>query len=107
MTKDWFKELKEGDYVFIKSRNNTALHKVQGITPTGRIVVNNIQFINGTNSSDKWNPLSLCEATEEKIASYRKSIFLKKVCFALNELDKITYEQAQKINEILNLGVEE
>ena len=107
MTKDWLKELKKGDYVFIESRNGKSLQKVQRITPTGRIVVNNIQFINGANRSDIWNILSLSEATEEKIASYRKSIFLRKVCIALNKLDKITYEQAQKINEILNLGVEE
>ena len=101
------KRTKKGDYVFIESRKGKSLHKVQGITPTGRIVVNNIQFINGANRSDKWNMLSLSEATEEKITSYRKSIFLRKVCLALNKLDKITYDQAQKINEILNLGVEE
>lgn len=45
MTQDWLKNLKADDYVFISSRRGKRLTRVQKITPTGRVVVDNIQFM--------------------------------------------------------------
>ena len=55
MTQDWLKNLKADDYVFISSRRGKRLTRVQKITPTGRVVVDNIQFIGGANRSNKWD----------------------------------------------------
>lgn len=70
MTQDWLKNLKAGDKVFIDGRSGKRLTTVQRITPTGRVVANNIQFINGANYSDKWNVIVLEEATEEEVRKY-------------------------------------
>ena len=74
MTQDWLKNLKAGDKVFIDGRTGKTLTIVQKITPTGRVVANNIQFINGVNHSDKWNVIVLEEATEEEKEKIRKYI---------------------------------
>lgn len=104
---NWLKELKEGDKVFVRSRSGTTLETVQKITPTGRVVVNNTQFIGGTNKSNMWNIFVLEEATEEKIKKYEIRGFIRRVFNELKLKKSMTYEQAKKINEILELGVQE
>lgn len=104
---NWIKELKAGDKVFVSNRSGTTLETVQRITPTGRVVVNNIQFIDGTNKSNMWNIFVLEEATEEKIKEYKIRGFIRRVFNELRQKKSITYAQAKKINEILNLGVQE
>lgn len=104
---NWVKELKAGDKVFVSSRSRTTLHTVQRITPTGRVVINNIQFIDGANRSNVFDILTLEEATEERIKEYKIRTFVQKVFNKLRENKRMTYEQAKKINEILNLGVQE
>lgn len=106
MAQDWLKNLKAGDKVFIDGRTGKTLTIVQKITPTGRVVANNIQFINGANYSDKWNVIVLEEATEEAVRNYKAMKFTRAVKFAMGSA-KITYAQAKKINEILNLGIGE
>ena len=106
MTQDWLKNLKAGDKVFIDGRTGKTLTIVQKITPTGRVVANNIQFINGANHSDKWNVIVLEEATEEAVRNYKAMKFTRAVKFAMGSA-KITYAQAKEINEILNLGIGE
>ena len=103
MTQDWLKNLKADDYVFISSRRRKRLTRVQKITPTGRVVVDNIQFINGANRSNKW---TLEEATTESVEKYKAIQFIRAVKLAMNNT-KMTYKQAQEINEILNLGIGE
>ena len=103
MTQDWLKNLKADDYVFISSRRRERLTRVQKITPTGRVVVDNIQFINGANRSNKW---TLEEATTEAVEKYKAIQFIRAVKLAMNNT-KMTYKQAQEINEILNLGIGE
>lgn len=104
---NWVKELKVGDKVFVSSRSGTTLQTVQRITPTGRVVVNNIQFIDGTNRSNIWDIIVLEEATQEKIKEYKSRRFIRRVFNRLKQKQSMTYEQAKKINEILNLGVVE
>lgn len=104
---NWLEELKAGDEVFVSSRSGTTLQTVQKITPTGRVVVNNIQFIGGINKSNMWNIITLEEATEEKIKKYKIRGFIRRVFNELKLKNSMTYAQAKKINEILDLGVQE
>lgn len=104
---NWLEGLKAGDKVFVSSRSGTTLQTVQKITPTGRVVVNNTQFINGKNMSNMWNILTLEEATEEKVKEYRIRGFIRRVFNEMKLKKSMTYAQAKKINEILDLGVQE
>lgn len=104
---NWLEELKAGDKVFVRSGSETTLETVQKITPTGRVVVNNTQFIDGTNKSNMWNIFALEEATEEKIKEYKIRRFIRRVFNELKLKKSMTYTQAKKINEILDLGVQE
>lgn len=108
MTQDWLKNLKADDYVFVISRRGKRLTKVQRITPTGRIIVDNIQFINGVNQSNQWDIMRLEEATTEAVKKYKETQFICAVKLAMINNTKImTYKQAKEINEILNLGIGE
>ena len=104
MTQEWLKNLKAGDYVFISSRIGKRLTKVQRITPKGRVIVDNIQFIDGVNRSTEWAILTLEEATTDAIEKYEATQF---ICAVKLAMIKITYEQAQEINKILNLKIGE
>lgn len=106
MTQDWLKNLKADDYVFISRRSGKRLTIVQRITPTGRVVVDNIQFIDGVNRSDKWDIMTLEEATTEAVEKYKAIQFIRAVKLAMNNT-KMTYRQAQEINKILNLKIGE
>lgn len=104
---NWLGELKAGDKVFVSSRSGVSLETVQKITPTGRVVVNNVQFIGGINRSNIWDIIVLEEATEEKIKEYEIREFVRRVFNELKLKKSMTYAQAKKINEILDLGVRE
>lgn len=106
MSEEWLKNLKVGDKVFVHSNRNLSLETVQRITPTGRIVVNNTQYINGGNQSNVWNVLRLYEATEERIKSFYNHKFVDRVLKGIRHINSITYEQAKQINEILKIGVQ-
>lgn len=106
MTQDWLKNLKADDYVFINSRIGKRLTTVQRVTPTGRIIVDNIQFIGGANRSNKWDIMTLEEATTKAVEKYKAIQFIRAVKLAMNNT-KMTYKQAQEINKILNLGMGE
>lgn len=69
---DWLEKLKVGDKVFVNSGSSRTLTTVQRITPTGRIVVNNTQFIGGVNRSNMWNIMTL-EETTERLVKHRYS----------------------------------
>lgn len=106
MANDWLKNLKADDYVFISSRIGKRLTRVQRITPTGRVIVDNTQFINGVNQSNQWAIMRLEEATTEAVEKYKAIQFIRAVKLAMNNTT-MTYKQAQEINKILNLGMEE
>ncbi len=106
MANDWLKNLKADDYVFVSSRIGKRLTRVQRITPTGRVIVDNTQFINGVNQSNQWAIMRLEEATTEAVEKYKAIQFIRAVKLAMNNTT-MTYKQAQEINKILNLGMEE
>lgn len=106
MTQDWLKNLKAGDKVFMVGTRTRDLTIVQRITPTGRVVVNNMQFINGVNHSNTWQPLYLEEATDEAVEKDKAIKFIRAVKLAMNNT-KMTYKQAKEINKILNLKIGE
>lgn len=107
MDKEWLKNLKVGDKVLVNDNYGKTLCKVQRITPTGRIVVDGVQFINGVHRYSDWLINTLEQATDEAIIKYNQTKFAKSVLYSLNNLQSITYEQARQINKILNLGVKE
>lgn len=88
---NWLEGLKAGDKVFVSSRSGTTLQTVQRITPTQRVVVNNIQFIGGVNRSNMWDILTLEEATEEKIKEYKIRGFIRRVFYELKQKKSMTY----------------
>lgn len=106
MANDWLKNLKADDYVFVSSRIGKRLTRVQRITPTGRVIVDNTQFINGVNQSNQWAIMRLEEATTEAVEKHKAIQFIRAVKLAMNNTT-MTYKQAQEINKILNLGMEE
>ena len=108
MNNSWLKELKAGEKVFVSNMFGTkTLETVQRVTPTGRVVVNGNQYIDGVHNFDKWRVATLEEATDEKIEKYKIKNFVQRVFNELRGKKYMTYEQAKKINEILELGVEE
>lgn len=104
---DWLKNLKVGDKVFVRSNRGISLETVQKVTPTGKIVVNNTLYTNGSNRSNMWNFLSLVEATDEAVDKFTRSKFVNNVFRALRDKRSMTYTQAKQINEILRLEVQE
>lgn len=106
MTQDWLKNLKAGDKVFVTTTFTKDLKTVQRITPTGRVVVNNVQFIDGVNRSSTWQPIYLEEATDAAVERYNAVKFIKQVREALKNVN-LTYGQAKEINKILNLKIGE
>ena len=110
MDNEWLKNLKVGDEVFVVGRWGKSLSKVQRITPTGRIVVNNIQY-NATGKArtgDIWATLNLERVTEESVARYKKAKFVSAVRAAVAaNLTGMSYNAAKQINEILKLGIKD
>lgn len=104
---NWIEELKAGDKVFVSGNYGKSLEVVQKTTPTGGVVVNNIQYINGVNGSSIWNIFRLEQATEDKISMYKRTQFTQKVFREMKQKKTISYIQAKQINEILDLGVQE
>lgn len=111
--KDWLNDLKVGDKVFVVKSSNFGiekqLKKVIRITPTRRIVVDNLTFINGVlsgNNGFKTSSIYLEQVTENSLKEYNQNKFKKLILhyISLMSFEDITYEQAKQINDILNLG---
>ena len=104
---NWLEELKAGDKVFVVGNYGKSLEVVQKITPTGRVVVNGRQYINGVSGSNICNISRLEQATDDKIGVYKRTQFTQKVSREMKQKRTISYIQAKQINEILELGVQE
>ena len=109
MDNEWLKNLKVGDEVFVVGRYGKSLCEVQHITPTGRIVVDGVQYYaTGTErTGERWRTRSLERATEESVARYKKAIFVSAVRRAVGNLTGMSYNAAKQINEFLKLGIKD
>lgn len=110
--KDWFKELKVGDNVFVVAQYFDSivrrLNKVERITPTGQVVIGKIRFKNGIgigyNESYTYS-VHIEPTTEESILKYKQNIYCRKVLKRFKELDKLTYEQARATASVMGWDI--
>lgn len=104
----WLSELKEGDKVVVTRwgmiHNSYSEGTVQKITPKGFIKVNDILFKpnNGVSRSGEFGLLPNDDNNKEKLELYKKSSFIRSVLKKMCNVGDLTFEQAVKINEILN-----
>lgn len=84
MSKDkrtgWLADLQVGDRVFMYSRYVTRVSEVEKITPTGRIVVDNITFTHEGRqySGQGYNTYSLKEFTKEEYDKFIVAVYKSK-----------------------------
>lgn len=101
---EWIKNLKVGDKVFVDSRYGSELTIIEQITKAGNLKIKNglIFMPNGRErGGDKWNILTLREATHEAIDAHRKNLVKRKAIRIMKETKAISYEKAIKIIELL------
>lgn len=83
---------------------NEWIRTVEKITPTGRVKVGSTYYVNGSEyTSYSWGKTYIEPATEEIIAQHNKRQFTSRVMSELHHIEKMTYEDAVKVNSILNL----
>lgn len=101
--KEWIKNLKLGDEVFVCWRMGKSLRTVEKITPKGNIKVGGILF--NTDGSERggdiWSRSFLAEATPESIKSFCEELTIKKAKKLMKSTKEITLGQANKIINIL------
>lgn len=106
MPKCEFENLQVGDLVFVYYQRHTCIKPVQKITPSGLIKVDgNLFNSNGLiRGGGSYCTTYIEIATPEKIEEFKRRIYIKKVLANLKELkfDDITFEQAERINQIFN-----
>lgn len=95
---EWIDALKPGDEVIVGGR----VAVVERRTPTGRIVVNGIQYMpNGSRRGDFYSRIYLQRATPEAVKTLKDKIFVRNVINGMRSaVNELTYEQAVAINEI-------
>lgn len=105
---EWLNDLKVGDKVFVITEQygsrSRALKKVEKITPTKQIVINNIHYKNGfAPRGGTWitTTMYLEQATIARLNDYYNLIYAQKVLAKIKNVNAITYEQAQKIMDIM------
>lgn len=98
-------EFKVGDRVFVYYAHGATLSEVEKITPAGNIKVNGVMFnkYGQQRGGDVWYGASIAKASEEDITKFKRNVFIKKTLKELHLLKEISYEQAVKIHDILNL----
>lgn len=88
---DWLRELKEGDKVIISGGYRKAIRKIDKITPTGRIKIDDIQYdcMGYEMSSNIWNRNhSLHQWTQEQESQLIHLAKFQKMCCKLSEIVK-------------------
>lgn len=102
----WLAGLIVGDAVIVANYYNESVGKVEKITPTGRITVGRTTYdADGREygSSRGYHPYRLREATQDKIEDIRQKSIIANAMRAMDSCKKVTYEQAVKILEILEV----
>lgn len=109
MSNKWIRELKRGDKVFVSSYGSVKLYKVERITAKGFIKVND-NYYGKTGcliGGEMYKTNHLEQATEDKLKDYENKAFIYDVTKEIRRTryNTLTYEQAFKIAEILNLNI--
>lgn len=103
--------VKAGDKVelFYDRGNASKVVIVEDVTPKGFIKVSGMMFNpNGwQRGGDRWYRCYIKEITDERIEELKHEIFVQKIINKCRKINKLTYEQAVKINEVLNDGGEQ
>ena len=103
--KDWIKDLKAGDKVYVHSSNYMDLQTVKTITPKGFIRTSGgglYDLYGFQKSHDAWSRSNLVQWTPEIEIELRKNSYRLHTLKRMREVKMITYEQAYLINEILD-----
>ena len=105
MNTEWIDNLEAGDDVIISNRYSQFVCTVEKITPAGKIKVNGLMFRKDGSevSSDRWCLTRLLEATPEAVRKISEDKAIQRALNAAHDLKNITYEQAGKILEILEV----
>lgn len=101
--KEWIKNLKVGDKVFVCWRMGRSLRTVEKITPKGNIRVGGTLFNSdgSERGGDVWSRSFLAEATLDAIKSFNEKLIIQKAKKLMASTKEITLEQANKIIDIL------
>lgn len=97
---NWLKNLKVGDMVFVTHCYGKRIDTIERITPTGKIVIDDIHYTNGVN---KYYEMNLLPVTADDLRIEAELRFINDVSDKLRHVT-LSYEQAQAINKLLNLG---
>ena len=103
--KDWIKNLKAGDKVYVHSSNYMDLQTVKTITPKGFIRTSGgglYDLYGYQKSQDVWSRCNLVQYTPEREEELRQIYFRQHTLKRMREVKMITYDQAYLINEILD-----
>ena len=106
---EFIKNLKVGDPVVISNRFGMSLHKVERITPSGRIYAGGMIFNSGgvERGGGSWVKSILREATPKLIEVINQNETIREAFRLMNSKRTISYEQAKKIIEILGADNEQ
>jgi hypothetical protein len=97
--------VKTGDEVLVSSRWRKEIVTVTNVTPKGFIRTSDGGYYDSygrIKSSDPWDGSSISILTEEMRKSFLEEKYIRATLVMLNDLKRLTYEQAVQIREILN-----
>ena len=99
--------LNVGDKVIVKSRHGCKVATVDNNTKAGNIKVDGVIYTpNGTvRGADVWDTTFIYKATPENIEAVRQKAKIVEALRLMHSTTSITFEQAEKICEILKNGV--
>lgn len=100
-------ELQVGDEVLVTSLYRHSIKKVKRITPTGNIRLEDDSYYDAygyVKSSDSWDNGRLYLLTPEKKKAFVENAYIAKTISELKKIEKLSYEQAVKIMEIIDVN---
>jgi len=107
MAKEWTKDLKAGDKVYIdRGRYGTRkldLTTVKKITPKGFVRAGDVLFRDGYYNIDSWSGWSLIRWTQELEDQLKAEAHFNYMAHSINAIDArtLTLEKVQKIYDII------
>ena len=100
---NWIEALKPGDNVIISSMYGARIGTVEKITPAGNIKAGGLLFNKSgrEKGGDVWHSCKLNEATDESLREINEHEIIANVLSKMRQINSLTYDQAEKILEIL------